>query len=196
MTFNIPQKKTHVRKLGLDKKLLNCLINILLFTRKGAYGTSAFLCLLWLVGSYDWGFELIAVALQSWRLWSDYSLIHSFYSLTLLFFFNFIFKLYMIVLVLPNKMNPPQVYMCSPSWTLLPANSLYGKEHCQKRRGLQCNVKTQFTGSYNHFQLGCTSHGPSAQWQWKIFTGLLAVDSCIISKNTEDTGTAQLTAQL
>ena len=39
----------------------------------------------------------------------------------LFFFFNFIFKLYIIVLVLPNiKMNPPQVYMCSPSWTLLP----------------------------------------------------------------------------
>ena len=42
-----------------------------------------------------------------------------------LFFFQlqfyFIFKLYKIVLVLPNiKMNPPQVYMCSPSWTLLP----------------------------------------------------------------------------
>ena len=33
-----------------------------------------------------------------------------------LFYFNFIFKLYIIVLVLPNiKMNPPQVYMCSPS---------------------------------------------------------------------------------
>ena len=32
------------------------------------------------------------------------------------FFLNFIFKLYIIVLVLPNiKMNPPQVYMCSPS---------------------------------------------------------------------------------
>ena len=34
------------------------------------------------------------------------------------FFFNFyfIFKLYITVLVLPNiKMNPPQVYMCSPS---------------------------------------------------------------------------------
>ena len=31
------------------------------------------------------------------------------------FFFNFIFKLYIIVLVLPNiKMNPPQVCMCSP----------------------------------------------------------------------------------
>ena len=36
-------------------------------------------------------------------------------------FFNFIFKLYIIVLVLPFiKMNLPQVYMCSPSWTLLP----------------------------------------------------------------------------
>ena len=37
-------------------------------------------------------------------------------TLTLGFFFFFIFKLYIIVLVLPNiKMNPPQVYMCSPS---------------------------------------------------------------------------------
>ena len=33
-----------------------------------------------------------------------------------LFFFFFFFKLYNIVLVLPNiKMNPPQVYLCSPS---------------------------------------------------------------------------------
>ena len=42
------------------------------------------------------------------------------------FLFYFIFKLYIIVLVLPNiKMNPPQVYMCSPSWTLLPPPSPY-----------------------------------------------------------------------
>ena len=35
------------------------------------------------------------------------------------FQFYFIFKLYITVLDLPNvKMNPPQVYMCSPSWTL------------------------------------------------------------------------------
>ena len=40
--------------------------------------------------------------------------------LFLFFKFYFIFKLYNIVLVLPNiEMNPPQVYMCSPSWTLL-----------------------------------------------------------------------------
>ena len=44
-----------------------------------------------------------------------------FFSLFKIFFFNvdrffFFFKLYIIVLVLPNiKMNPPQVYMCSPS---------------------------------------------------------------------------------
>ena len=46
----------------------------------------------------------------------------------LFFFFKFyfIFKLYNIVLVLPNiEMNPPQVYPCSPSWTLLPLPSLY-----------------------------------------------------------------------
>ena len=37
-------------------------------------------------------------------------------------FFNFT----IIVLVLPYiNMNPPQVYMCSPSWTLLPPPSLY-----------------------------------------------------------------------
>ena len=40
------------------------------------------------------------------------------------FQFYFIFKLYIIVLVLPNiKINPPQVYMCSPSWTFLPPPS-------------------------------------------------------------------------
>ena len=45
---------------------------------------------------------------------------NSIYGMVLLyvfyFIFYFIFKLYIIVLVLPNiKMNPPQVYMCSPS---------------------------------------------------------------------------------
>ena len=48
--------------------------------------------------------------------------------------FYFIFKLYNIVLVLPNiKMNLPQVYMCSPSWTLLPPPSPYhpsGSSQC------------------------------------------------------------------
>ena len=48
--------------------------------------------------------------------------------------FYFIFKLYIIVLVLPNiKMNLPQVYMCSPSWTLLPPPSPYhpsGSSQC------------------------------------------------------------------
>ena len=50
------------------------------------------------------------------------------------FKFYFIFKLYNIVLVLPNiEMNPPQAYMCSPSWTLLPPPSPYhpsGSSQC------------------------------------------------------------------
>ena len=59
------------------------------------------------------------------------------FSMPLIFtfiFFSFIFKFYIIVLVLPNiKMNPPQVYMCSPSWTLLPPPSPYhpsGSSQC------------------------------------------------------------------
>ena len=40
------------------------------------------------------------------------------------FKFYYIFKFYNIVLVLPNiKMNPPQVYMRYPPWTLLPPPS-------------------------------------------------------------------------
>ena len=50
------------------------------------------------------------------------------------FKFYFSFKLYNIVLVLPNiEMNLPQVYTCSPSWTLLPPPSLYhpsGSSQC------------------------------------------------------------------
>ena len=48
------------------------------------------------------------------------------YTLFFQFFqFYFIFQHYNIVLVLPNiEMNPPQVYMCSPSWTLLPPHTL------------------------------------------------------------------------
>ena len=52
----------------------------------------------------------------------------------LFFKFYFIFKLYNIVLVLPNiEMNPPQVYTCSPPWTLLPPASPYhpsGSSQC------------------------------------------------------------------
>ena len=56
--------------------------------------------------------------------WSCYILLLFFLRVILLFYF--IFKLYIIVLVLPKiKMNPPQVYMCSPSWTLLPPPSPY-----------------------------------------------------------------------
>ena len=58
----------------------------------------------------------------------------SFFCLFVCFKFYFIFKLYNIVLVLPNiEMNPPQVYLCSPSWTLLPLPSPYhpsGSSQC------------------------------------------------------------------
>ena len=55
-------------------------------------------------------------------------------NLSFFFKFYFIFKLYNIVLVLPNsEMNLSQVYICSPSWTLLPPPSPYhpsGSSQC------------------------------------------------------------------
>ena len=64
-------------------------------------------------------------------------------SISTLFFFNFfIFKLYIIVLVLPNiQMNPPQVYMCSPSWTLLPPPSPYHPSGSSQCTSPNCGVR-------------------------------------------------------
>ena len=57
---------------------------------------------------------------------SNLLLLTLFFFVTFFFKFYFIFILYKIVLVLTNiKMNPPQVCMCSPSWTLLPPPSPY-----------------------------------------------------------------------
>ena len=47
--------------------------------------------------------------------------------------FYFIFKLYNIVLVLPNiEMNQTQVYLCSPSWILFPPPSPYPPSESSK----------------------------------------------------------------
>jgi len=52
----------------------------------------------------------------------------------LLFFFLILILFYFFVLVLPNiEMNLPQVYLCSPSWTVLPPPSPYhpsGSSQC------------------------------------------------------------------
>ena len=67
-------------------------------------------------------------ALKNWCFWTVVL------KKTLFFFLILFLKLYNIVLVLPNiKMNLPQVYMCSPSWTLLPPPSPYqpsGSSQC------------------------------------------------------------------
>ena len=60
--------------------------------------------------------ELQSVGSQSQTQLSDFHLFFFLVFIYLFFKFYFIFKLYITVLVLPNiKMNPPQVYMCSPS---------------------------------------------------------------------------------
>ena len=79
------------------------------------------------------------------------------------FFFNLIlfFKLYIIVLVLPNiKMNPPQVYMHSPSWTLLPPPSPFppsGSSQCTSpKHPVSCiepGLATRFTHDILHVSM-------------------------------------------
>ena len=70
------------------------------------------------------------------------------------FFFYFILKLYIIVLVLPNiKMNPPQVYMCSPSWTLLPPPSPYhpsGSSQCTSPKHLVLCIEPGLASCFIH----------------------------------------------
>ena len=81
---------------------------------------------------------------------------HSAFRITELFFFffnfYFIFKLYNIVLVLPYiEMNPPQAYMCSPSWTLLPLPSPYhpsGSSQCTSPKHPVLCIKS---GLVTHF---------------------------------------------
>jgi len=84
-------------------------------------------------------------------------------SLLFLFFsnYNFIFKLYKIVLVLPNiKMNPPQLYMCSPSWTLLPPPSPYhpsGSSQCTSPKHpvscIEAGLATRFIHDILHVSM-------------------------------------------
>ena len=77
------------------------------------------------------------------------------------FKFYFIFKLYIIVFVLPNiKMNPPQVYMCSPSWTLLPPPSPFlpsGLSQCTSpKHPVSCNepgLATRFIHDILHVSM-------------------------------------------
>ena len=79
----------------------------------------------------------------------------------LFFKFYFIFKLYITVLVLPNiKMNPPQVYMCSPSWTLLPPPSPFhpsGSSQCTSpKRPVSCiepGLATRFIHDILHVSM-------------------------------------------
>ena len=83
------------------------------------------------------------------------------YSFIIFFEFYFIFKLYIILLVLPNiKMNPPQVYMCSPSWTLHPPPSPFhpsGSSQCTSPKHpvscIELGLETHFIHDIIHVSM-------------------------------------------
>ena len=89
-----------------------------------------------------------------WYLLSFFFFLRSDNFIVFIVFFNFIFKLYKIVLVLPNiKMNPPQVYMCSPSWTLLSPPSPYhpsGSSQCTSPKNPVSCIKPGLATRFIH----------------------------------------------
>jgi len=101
----------------------------------------------------------------------------------LFFFSNFIFKLYIIVLVLPNiKMNPPQVYMCSPSRTLLPTPSPYhpsGPSQCTSPKHPASCIEPGLNQSVlKEISLGCSMEGLTLKLKLQYFGHLVrGVDS-------------------
>ena len=98
----------------------------------------------------------------------------------LLFKFYFIFKLYIIVLVLPNiKMNPTQVYMCSPSWTLLPPPSPYhpsGSSQCTSPKHpvpcIEPGLATRFLHDILHVSMPFSLERILAQFSNRVWPSL------------------------
>ena len=92
------------------------------------------------------------------------------YELFVLFFFKFyfIFKLYNIVLVLPNiEMNPPQVYPCSPSWTLLPPPSPYhpsGSSQCTSPNHPVSCIEPGLATCFIHDIIHVKTTSPTIKW--------------------------------
>ena len=80
----------------------------------------------------------------------------------------FFFKLYNIVFVLPNiEMNPPQVYPCSPSWTLLPPPSPYppsGSSQCTSPKHPESSIEpglaTRFIHDITHVSMPFSQISP------------------------------------
>ena len=98
-------------------------------------------------------------------LWFSMLLLH--WSLFSFFFLiYFIFKLYNIVLVLPNmEMNPPQVYLCSPSWTLLPPPSPYhpsGSSQCTSSKHPVSCIKPGLVTHFIHDIYMFQCHSPKS----------------------------------
>ena len=126
---------------------------------------------LWIIGHKYHKLKSILVPLfQHLPLWS-----YVLYLFIYLFKFYFIFKLYIIALVLPNiKMNPPQAYMCSPSWTLLPPPSPHhpsGSSQCTSPKHL-----VFYAFEYILLRRDpCTSAGLQHEYNIPAFCPILAV---------------------
>ena len=93
------------------------------------------------------------------------------------FKFYFIFKLYNIVLVLPNiEMNPLQVYMYSPSWTLFPPPAPYppsGSSQCTSHQHpvlcIEPGLATHFIHDIIHVSMPFSQISPPSPSSYRTF---------------------------
>ena len=106
-----------------------------------------------------------------------------------IWFFSFL--LYNIVLVLPYiNMNPPQLYMCSPSWTLLPPPSPYhpsGSSQCTSpKHPVSCiepGLAIRFLYDIIHVSMPCSQIIPPSPFPTEskrlFYTSVSLLLSCV-----------------
>ena len=110
------------------------------------------------------------------------------------YFFYFIFSLYNIVLVLPYiNMNLPQVYTCSPSWTLLlPPSPYYPSGSSQQSSILAFRIpwteelgRLQSMGLQRVWHVWCYLAAPRAISRGEVFHQFILPLTEIHLKNTK-----------
>ena len=115
----------------------------------------------------------------------------------LFFKFYFIFKIYNIVLVLPNiEMNLPQVYMCSPSWTLLPPPSPYHPSGSSQCTSPKHPLSWTFYWVDQNISILFSPFSEVLSWSfiWNVFLCLLILPSSLCLRQVKSLSRVQLFA--
>ena len=108
---------------------------------------------------------------------ADFSYFQQFIFTTFyLFIFNFILFLNFVLVLTNIKMNPPQVYLCSPSWTLFPPPSPYppsGWSQCTSPQHpvlcIEPGLATRFIHDIIHVSMPFSQISPPSPSSYRTF---------------------------